>query len=86
MNALQNIPRSSMTLEMICHQKVEKLAEIQASKQRMTQKVHEIFHPSEATDESSPLMNNFHSGIAILNGIMTGFKIIKRIRDLFRRK
>ena len=49
------------------------------------QKATELFHPSEAVRGANALMSNFSSGIAIFNGVMTGFKIIKRIRNLFRR-
>ena len=72
------------TLAMISQQKAEKLAEIQASKQRINQQAKELFHPSEDSGNTHHLMNNFSSGIAIFNGIMTGFKIIRRIRNLFR--
>ena len=79
-------PRDEITLEMICQQKSEKLAEIRASKQRITENAREIFRPSSNIEEGKTLMNNFSSGIAIFNGIITGFKIIKRIRNLFRNK
>ncbi len=72
------------TLAMISQQKAEKLAEIQASKQRINQQAKELFRPSEDSGNTHHLMNNFSSGIAIFNGIMTGFKIIRRIRNLFR--
>jgi hypothetical protein len=75
---------NKITLAMISQQKTEKLAEIQASKQRITQQAKELFRPSEDSGNTHHLMNNFSSGIAIFNGIMTGFKIIRRIRNLFR--
>ena len=78
--------REVITLDKICQQKSEKLAEIRASKQRITENVREIFRPSSNIEEGKTLMNNFSSGIAIFNGIITGFKIIKRIRNLFRNK
>ena len=78
--------REVITLDKICQQKSEKLAEIRASKQRITENVREIFRPSSNIEEGKTLMNNFSSGIAILNVIITGLKIIKRIRNLFRGK
>ncbi|MBQ2856228.1 MAG: hypothetical protein IJE78_03740 [Bacteroidaceae bacterium] len=86
MNTQQDTPKTVITLDMICQQKAEKLAEIRASKQRISNQARELFHPSETTGSTNALMNNFSSGIAIFNGVMTGFKIIKRIRNLFRRK
>ena len=86
MNTPQNTPKTEITLDVICQQKAAKLSEIRASKQRISQQARELFHPSETANGTNALVNNFSSGIAIFNGIMTGFKIIKRIRNLFRSK
>ena len=86
MNTPKTTPKEVITLDKIYQQKAEKLAEIQASKQRIANQTRELFHPSETANETNALVNNFSSGIAIFNGIMTGFKIIKRIRNLFRSK
>ena len=82
----QVTPSQPTTLDMICQQKAEKLAEIRASKQRIANNAREIFNPSETINSANSLMSNFNSGMAIFNGIMTGFKIIKRIRELFRKR
>jgi len=86
MNTQQNTPKTVITLDMICQQKADKLAEIQASKQRIADQARELFHPSEVIGGAKLLSNNFSSGIAIFNGVMTGFKIIKRIRKFFQRR
>lgn len=86
MNTQQDTSRTVITLDMICQQKAEKLTEIRASKQRITDRTRELFHPTETYESANALMNNFSSGIAIFNGVMTGFKIIKRIRSFFRRR
>ena len=86
MNTPETTPKEVITLDKIYQQKAEKLAEIQASKQRIANQVRELFHPSGTANGTNALVNNFSSGIAIFNGIMTGFKIIKRIRNLFRSK
>mgnify|MGYP003302824093 CR=1 FL=1 len=86
MNTQQDTPKTVITLDMICQQKAEKLAEIRASKQRIANQARELFHPAETIGSANALMNNFSSGMAIFNGVMTGFKIIKRIRGLFRRR
>ena len=85
MNTTQDTPKKVITLEMIRQQKAEKLSEIRASKQRMTEQTRELFKPSESINSANALMNNFSSGVAIFNGVITGFKIIKRIRNIFRR-
>ena len=86
MNIPQENTKSIITLDTIVRQKAEKLAEIRASKQRITDQAREIFHPTETLNSANALMNNFSSGMAIFNGVMTGFKIIRRIRNFFRRK
>ena len=83
MNTSNDTPQNMMTLEKICQLKSEKLAEIRTSKQRITETARQIFRPNESTTKANTLMNNFHSGMAIFNGVMTGFKIMKRIRNLF---
>ena len=86
MNTQQDTPKTVITLDMICQQKADKLAEIRASKQRIANQARELFHPSEVIGGAKLLSNNFSSGIAIFNGVMTGFKIIRRIRSLFSRR
>ena len=86
MNTPNEPQRIKVTLEMISQQKVQKLTEIRESKQRITDTAIQLFRPTEVQGGSNALMNNFSSGIAIFNGVMTGFKIIKRIRSLFKRK
>lgn len=86
MNTPNKPQKTKVTLEMISQQKVQKLTEIRESKQRITDTAIQLFRPNEVQEGSNALMNNFSSGIAIFNGVMTGFKIIKRIRSLFKRK
>lgn len=86
MNTPNEPQKPTITLETICRQKAEKLAEIRASKQRITDTAVQLFRPDETAATGNALMNNFSSGIAIVNGIMTGIKIIRRIRSLFRRR
>lgn len=87
MNATNETQKTVITLEMIRQQKAAKLEEIRASRQRINEATRQIFRPAqEAMGGANALMNNFHSGMAIFNGVMTGFKIIKRIRSYFYRK
>jgi hypothetical protein len=85
MNTPQENQRIAFTLDEIHQLRAEKLAEIRISKQRIANHARELFHPSETTNGTNSLMNNFHSGMAIFNGVMTGFKIIKRIRNFFKK-
>lgn len=86
MNTPQETPKNVITLDMIAQQKAEKLEEIRASKQRIMDNARQIFHPTETLNSANTLMNNFSSGMVIFNGVLTGFKIIKRIRSFFKKK
>lgn len=79
-------PQPVITLEDIVRMKTEKLEEIRSSQKRIHSITHNLFHPQPSETGSSFLMNNLGSGIAIFNGIITGFKIIKKIRSLFTPK
>ena len=85
MNSPQENSKTVITLDMICRQKAEKLVEIRASKQRIANNAREIFHPTETIKGANVLVNNFNSGMVIFNGVMTGFKIIQRIRRFFQK-
>ncbi len=74
-----------MTLEDITRLKAEKLVEIRASKERINQTASDLFRPNRAVAGAYGIMGNLGSTMAIVNGVITGFKIIKRFRSLFRR-
>lgn len=86
MNTPQENLKNVITLDMISQQKAEKLEEIRASKKRIVDNARQIFHPTETLNSANTLMNNFSSGMVIFNGVLTGFKIIKRIRSFFKKK
>ena len=86
MNNSSDHSQPSITLEDIIRMKTEKLEEIRASKKRIVDNARQIFHPTETLNSANTLMNNFSSGMVIFNGVLTGFKIIKRIRSFFKKK
>ena len=51
MNTQPNTPKTVITLDRICQLKAEKLAEIRASKQRITQQAHDLFHPTDIVQD-----------------------------------
>lgn len=75
---------STVTLDKIRQKKAEKLTDIRMSRQHITNHVHALFNPSPTTNSSNTLISTMGSGISIFNGILTGFKIIKQIRNFFR--
>lgn len=87
MNATNEQPKTVYTLEQISQQKAAKLEEIRASRQRLNDTTRKIFRPAqEAVGGANTFMSNVHSGMAIFNGVITGFKIIRQLRALFYRR
>ena len=56
MNTPKTTPKEVITLDKIYQQKAEKLAEIQASKQRIANQTRELFHPSETANGTNALI------------------------------
>lgn len=75
-----------ITLEEIARRKVELKKEIGEQKSRMTTTTQNIFAPLMPSPGSNPLMRSFNTGLAVFDGVMMGFKIIKSIRRFFRNR
>ena len=80
------IDTSAITLEDIALRKAELQKEIQEKKENIKELSRELFAPLEpATNKANAMMRAFNTGMAIYDGAMTGVKIVRRIRKLFRR-
>lgn len=77
-----------ITLEDIRQRRKDKLAEVREHGNKIKDTVHNIFMPQERETGINGLMQYVSTGIAIYDGILTGLKIIRRIRGTFgfRRK
>lgn len=75
-----------ITLEEIASRKAELKKEIGEQKARMTTTTRNIFAPLMPSPSSNPLMKSFNTGLAIFDGVMMGFKIIKSIKRFFRNR
>ena len=78
-----NTPQTYYTLEMIRQQRLDKKAEILQSKQRMYQLAHQLFNPPQSKNKFEGMMQHVNMGIAAYDGIMTGVKILRRVRYFF---
>ena len=85
MNTPNDISPSFLTLDEIIRLKKNKQEEIRASKERISQAVCILFHPKEADEADQSFMKYFNSGITLINGVITCFKFIQRIRRYFKR-
>lgn len=80
------IDTSAITLEDIALRKAELQKDIQKKKENIKELSRELFAPLEpATNKANAMMRAFNTGMAIYDGAMTGVKIVRRIRKLFRR-
>ena len=80
------IDTSAITLEDIALRKAELQKGIQEKKENIKELSRELFAPLEpATNKANAMMRAFNTGMAIYDGAMTGVKIVRRIRKLFRR-
>ena len=80
------IDTSAITLEDIALTKAELQKDIQEKKENIKELSRELFAPLEpATNKANAMMRAFNTGMAIYDGAMTGVKIVRRIRKLFRR-
>lgn len=75
-----------ITLEEIARRKNEKREEVRKVKTQMMQTVHELFEPEENKGGVEGIMQHISTGIAVYDGVMTGIKIMRRIRSFFTKK
>ena len=80
------ISKPQITLEEITRQKKAVRLQIREQRDRIQQTAPELFSPVKATTKGEMLMNSVNSGIAVLDGVMTGLRIMRRVRGLIRRK
>ncbi len=64
----------------------EKKKEAEKSKHRMQQLAQDLFAPQDNKGKLSGLMQHINTGIAAYDGIMTGLKILRRVRASFGRR
>ena len=80
MNNQQQKPQT-ITLEYIARLKAEKL-----EKKAMSRTTRRIFAPlAPAASKGDALMRSFNTGMAVFDGVMLGWKILKQVRRFFRR-
>ena len=74
------------TLEDIIARKQAKRKEILQSKECLQTLAQDLFAPNESKNKLDGLMQHVNMGIAAYDGIMTGIKILRRVRGFFDRK
>ena len=78
-----NTQQPYYTIEIIRQQRLNKKEELLQSKERMQQLAHQLFAPQESKNKFEGMMQHINMGIAAYDGVMTGVKILRRIRYFF---
>lgn len=78
----------TLTLEAIRLMKLEKQKEAEISGKRLKEHCRQVINPDGDTIHSgrSSLLLPVGSGIAVVEGIRTGIKFIRKIKNLFKRR
>lgn len=74
------------SIQIISERKNNKKTELKASKERIYELTQNLFSPPETKNKMDLMMHHFNTGLAAYDGIMTGVKIYRRIKDIFSGK
>lgn len=86
MNNKNQSSKDLITLELLAQRKAEKLEEVRKAKERIHHTARQLFAPVEPKNGMDSFMQNINSGMAIYDGVMTGIKIMRRVRSFFMKK
>ncbi len=81
-----NTSKRLITLEEISRQKKDISRQIKKQKQLIQLTATDLFAPVKATNKIELIMNSVNSGLAMVDGVMTGMKMMRHIRSIFKRK
>lgn len=74
------------SIQIISDRKNSKKTELRASKERIHELTQNLFSPPETKSKMDLMMHHFNTGMAAYDGIMTGVKIYRRIKEIFSGK
>ena len=66
--------------------KAEKREEVLKAKTQITETLRELFVPEENKGGIEGIMQHVNTGIAVYDGVMTGIKIMRKVRSYFTKK
>lgn len=76
---------SKITLEDIIQRRNELKKEIDTQNKVIIKSVRNIFAPEPSGSPTNAMMKSFTTGLAIYDGVMTGIKIMRKIRAFLKR-
>ena len=71
------------SIESIRGRRLAKQKELKLSKDRMHNLSQQLFIPQQGQNKIDSLMQQINMGIAAYDGLMTGIKILRRVRGFF---
>jgi len=74
------------TLETIAAEKERLRVRLAASKARISRQAEALFGPPPAANKVQRWTNHAERAFAIYDGVMTGYKLFRSFRNLFRRR
>lgn len=80
MNTEQQV---SYSIEGIRERRLAKREELKLSKERMQDLTQQLFAPQQGKNKIDSLMQQVNMGIAAYDGLMTGIKVLRRVRSFF---
>lgn len=82
-----NLNLQKYTMDDIVRLKQELSADIQNQKRIMSDLTHEIFDPvTPAPTGKNGLMHSLNTGMAVIDGVVLGVKVIRKFRSFFHHK
>lgn len=78
--------KNKITFDQIAQSKTKVRKSLREQKELLTTEVKDLFSPFTPDPGTPPLLRSFSTGMAIYEGVMTGVKIIKRVRKFLHRK
>lgn len=81
-----NTPNEKITLDDLLLWKQELKKQIEDQQQKLIKSYHILTEPFNFNPEQSSLLKKLATGFAIFDGFMIGFKIIRKIKNIFRRR
>lgn len=85
---MNDMPQAIPTnLEEIAQRKEALSKQIHIQKKVMAELTKEIFSPlAPATDKTTSIMRAFNTGMAVWDGALLGWKLIRKFKKLFRKR
>ena len=78
-----DISQTSYSVRAITQRRLQKRAELRASKEKIVTLTQDLFNPPTSKNKMDAMMHHVNAGIAAYDGLMTGIRIFRRIREYF---